>query len=749
MTEPSSPATWSEEELAQTLIGLSDGDQVSQVLGDPLRPIPTSVIRRLKDHVSQLVCADIPRAIKLAEITQAAAAACHEPVGAALAHHAHAQALHCAGRYTEARRAYEQAEMIYAQSGQVVEAARVTRAKLDVLMYLGEYDAALTSAEQARAVFQAFDQPILLAQLETNVGNIYHRLDRYHEALTFYDRARALFAAHQDRKGEAINNFNAANQYSALNEFDRACALYEEARRGFEQLSMPVGVNNVEYSLAWLYFQRGKFQESLKLFDRARARGRQLGDVVMEALCTLDVAEVYLQLNQYQEAHQSAQTAVEQFTRLGMAYETAKARMYLGLCDMHLKDLAGAEQQLQQAREGFIAEKNQVLAALTALYLGGVCAARGQQERAIELCLEARELFIEQHLPVKAAAAELQLARLKLSQNETQTADAWCRSALHRIGETEAPWLQFQCLHLLGNLMEQTGQTQQASQYYVKAIEYLEAMRSSICVDEFKSTFLRDKLRVYEDLIQLCLRAGTPEKIDEAFAYAQAAKSRSLVELLSGERNIASKTHEPSTEQLYQEWNRLREELDYYYSRVNQFDNRTRERPSWLGAQLQNEVHQREQQLARLARQLSLADAEYASLHAAPRINIDQIQRDLADDEVFVEYLVINDHVQAFVVSPASACVFHDLATASGTASVVQWLRFNWDQFRLSEQCPQAYPPSLHALSNQYLQSLYRSLVQPLESALDGKRLIIAPHGLLHYVPFHALHDGAQYLVDR
>jgi CHAT domain-containing protein len=32
---------------------------------------------------------------------------------------------------------------------------------------------------------------------------------------------------------------------------------------------------------------------------------------------------------------------------------------------------------------------------------------------------------------------------------------------------------------------------------------------------------------------------------------------------------------------------------------------------------------------------------------------------------------------------------------------------------------------------------------------LKGRRLVIVPHGALHYVPFHALYDGEQYVTDR
>jgi CHAT domain-containing protein len=44
---------------------------------------------------------------------------------------------------------------------------------------------------------------------------------------------------------------------------------------------------------------------------------------------------------------------------------------------------------------------------------------------------------------------------------------------------------------------------------------------------------------------------------------------------------------------------------------------------------------------------------------------------------------------------------------------------------------------------------LYKRLFQPIESVLGKRSLIIVPHGVLHYLPMNALHDGRSYLIDR
>jgi CHAT domain-containing protein len=44
---------------------------------------------------------------------------------------------------------------------------------------------------------------------------------------------------------------------------------------------------------------------------------------------------------------------------------------------------------------------------------------------------------------------------------------------------------------------------------------------------------------------------------------------------------------------------------------------------------------------------------------------------------------------------------------------------------------------------------LYKRLFQPIESVLSKRSLVIVPHGVLHYLPMNALHDGRIYLIDR
>jgi CHAT domain-containing protein len=39
--------------------------------------------------------------------------------------------------------------------------------------------------------------------------------------------------------------------------------------------------------------------------------------------------------------------------------------------------------------------------------------------------------------------------------------------------------------------------------------------------------------------------------------------------------------------------------------------------------------------------------------------------------------------------------------------------------------------------------------MKPIENRIGARRLVVVPHRVLHYVPFHALYDGIRYLIER
>jgi CHAT domain-containing protein len=657
-------------------------------------------------------------------------------------------ALGCLGRYSHALRQYQRAEQIYSQQGEILEAARIGRAELSVLIYLGRYKEALDIAARVQSVFERTHQTKLLAELKANLGGLYHHLDRYHESLELYKHAKKLLHGREDSLPLAHVNTNLAIVYSCLGDYERSFRLFEQARELYQMLSMPLLGVQTEYNLAYLELLRGKFDEAMRLFTKVKSEALDLGETSIHALCDLDLAELYLQLNAYVDVVESTQTAAQNFAELKMNYEQAKATMFGGIAKMQLGDLDSSALELRQAKRVFQREGNQVYSALCNLYLADVHRRKGDAAQGYLLADEAYQLFRRSRLDIKAAYAQLQMAQMKAEMGNLKRARQLVERSLRKIKDLEAPWLEYQCHSLLGHLAEEFGDEVAAYQQYDQAIKLIESLRSRIRVDEMKASFLSDKLKVYEGMVGLCLRDGSRERLEEAFTYVEAAKSRALLDLLGAALKVKTEGRRPLDRKLYQRWKKLREELDWYYSTFNQLQQRSGPTQRDLALQIQGEIRLRESELNRLLRTVQLEHNDQASLHLNPQVVLSDLTDYLSDDEAILEYYVAGGEIKAFVLDRDGLRLIRDLPSEEQVLPLLRKLRFHLDKHVFNGEYVRHRSQALEVCTKEYLKALHSELIAPLGSLAERKKLILVPHGFLHYVPFHALYDGRRYLVE-
>ncbi len=67
-----------------------------------------------------------------------------------------------------------------------------------------------------------------------------------------------------------------------------------------------------------------------------------------------------------------------------------------------------------------------------------------------------------------------------------------------------------------------------------KAVDDLERLRGAVAQDAMRASFLRNKTAAYEDLLRLHLEGEGQENLRQALRVAERAKSRALVDLISG-----------------------------------------------------------------------------------------------------------------------------------------------------------------------------------------------------------------------
>jgi CHAT domain-containing protein len=126
-----------------------------------------------------------------------------------------------------------------------------------------------------------------------------------------------------------------------------------------------------------------------------------------------------------------------------------------------------------------------------------------------------------------------------------------------------------------------------------------------------------------------------------------------------------------------------------------------------------------------------------------------ELQNSLGSDETAIEYFTTADEISAFVVTRDSIDVVRGLASKREMEGTLAALRFQIEKFNYGAAYVDGFFEQLNQAANQYLGLLYRDLFSGIEGRLRHHRLIVIPHGALHYVPFHSLLNRSGYLVDQ
>jgi CHAT domain-containing protein len=615
------------------------------------------------------------------------------------------------------------------------------------LILLGEYDRAFALSERAREIFVRLGEERRLASLENNVGNIFHRQDRFDEALIHYERAYKQLSQVQDWERLAITLSNMAMCLISLNDFPKALDCYQRAREFCVRYGFPLLRDQADYNIAYLYYFRGEYSRSIQMLKSARDACEKSGDAYHFALCHLDLSEIYLELNLSEEARQMAHEGNLQFQKLGLGYEAAKTlaneAIALGQQRMSVRSL----EIFAVARAQFVREKNSVWPWLIDLYAALVLFNEGRFFESRRLCAKAVKFFDSSVLPGKAVLGHLLLARLALRTGEIATAKRESDDALLRLRSLESPVLRYQAYFLRGKIQEAAGDADNAYAAYQEARQALETLRSSLHAEELKINFMKNRLEVYERLVELCLSdANDPEAAEEAIGYVESAKSRSLTELIFQSGSPLPGGHGGHSD-LVRRIQELREELNWYYHRIESEQLRPEERSPERIARLQARLKERENEFLRALREIPESGSESGGLQTPSCVPLRDIRANLSPGTVLIEYFSIGDRLIAAVVTPEGVEVV-PVTLMSRVGAALRLLRLQFSKFNLGREYTDTFQDALLRSSTVHLQELHAELLAPLRNYLHADHVVIVPHGVLHYLPFHALHDGKRYLID-
>src|SRR5262249_48674437 len=129
---------------------------------------------------------------------------------------------------------------------------------------------------------------------------------------------------------------------------------------------------------------------------------------------------------------------------------------------------------------------------------------------------------------------------------------------------------------------------------------------------------------------------------------------------------------------------------------------------------------------------------EQASLMTVEPVTVPEIQQRLPDGTTLLEYFVDDEDVVVWVVDRRRTAVVRIPGDQQSLATRIRELRS-----AIAKRAPLAGVRS-------QAEALYDRLLGPAREQIAGDRLLIVPHGVLHYLPFAALRSPAhRWLVEE
>ena len=642
----------------------------------------------------------------------------------------------------------DEAERRFISVGKIQTAAATQVSKLIALSMLGHYQEAIECGLRAREVFLAYHDFQAAGKIEHNIGNLHFRRDRYREAEKFQTAARDRFAALDDQKQLATVNNCLANTYALLHKFKSAEELFEQALTQAEASAQPVTLAGIEGNIGLFALLQGRYDRALDYLERSRQRYTSLGLTIQAVLAEHEIGDAYLEMNLAAEALEIYERVIPMFAQHGMRAEQARAQAYGGRALILLGRTKEAQRWLEQAQRLYAAEENAVGAALVALIHAQLLYRDGKFEGARMMASQAEPALLTSGSWQRLLLARWLRAEADRALGNLRPARDLLEQTLQQTEAHKQPQIAERCFSSLGAVAIGEGNLKLAEANFKKAIELTEELRAPIPGEEFRTAFFASRMSPYHELVKLCLIDGDQRAV-EALSFVERAKSRALADALAGRITLSNEPRDDFEAHLQVQAAKLREELNYLYNQMHRSVRGTVQIHE-SDSHLDRELLERERKLQDISRQLQHRKAGgQKPRREEDYFSVTQLQAALGADRALVEYTTVDDKLVAFVVTDQGVEIVRDLGSESEIVAEIERCRFQIDTLRYGSERVRSHLPALAERTQRHLRSLYERLLQPIESKIGERHLVIVPHGTLHYLPFQALHDGNSYLIER
>lgn len=688
-------------------------------------------------------------------------------------------------------REYTQAQLYWHLASDSRREAEILKRLGNTHSILSNYQLAIDSYNKALQISRNLPDQQMEVDILNQISNAYLEMANVKQALPYCRQAQEISdrIGYQRGAAESLNYIGLVNSISG--DVLRAQENFNQALAVWPQVNYDEGLAYTLLNLGYLHGNLGNMQLSMDFYNRALAVSQTINDRQKQALTLTAMGGVYALQGETQKALNLHNQALTLFRAIGNRSGEAATLNGIGYLYDDLGIKSKALKSYTMALQLYQSLDNLNYAAITLGYIGRVYFALGEKEKALE--------FYRRKLDTSRAVQDRRMESYTLkdignvlsSTKEKDKALDYYQQALVLSRDVMDRRGGAYIINSIGSLSEQLGNKPQALDYYQqalplmqavadrrgevitlfnlarterdlgqlpaarvhieKSLDLIEYLRTKVANPSLRISYLETVYQHYEFYVDLLMRM---HRQDPSAGYAilaleanEHARARTLLENLIEARTDIRQGVDP---ELLTEEGRIRQQLNQKAEQQTRLlsGKSTPEQ----AAEIKKEVELLLAQYEEVESRVRDKSPRYAALTQPLQLKLPDIQKELDQETVLLEYSLGEERSYGWVVTATSAKSFElpgrseieasarELYQLLATYNARKKNESQAEQETRLKQFVAAYPAAAARLSG--------ILLDPVASHLERKRLVIVADGILQYIPFTALPEPGQEKLD-
>lgn len=480
------------------------------------------------------------------------------------------------------------------------------------------------------------------------------------------------------------------------------------------------------------YLKEDNFSKALYHLERALRIARDLGEIRDEADCLNNIGTMYISLGDYDKALDCFNKIIKINNKINDIYSLSLAMNNIGeifrnrgLLFENKNDLFSSLEYYFQCLS-LVKQEDRKTEVQVLNNIGIVYISLGDNDNAIKYFNEAynKAKIINDTEALGMIFINMGYSYFKLKKYEKARNNF--EFGVDLAIKTKSNQILWEAYFRLGQCYEKLGNNPQAVSYYKSAIDVIDYVRRNIALDTQKAGFARDKLRVYECLIDLLSRLKATESTGrydkDIFFTIERAKARAFLESLGGASVDIQMQIRP---ELRKRENEISNKISAMMTEISGSNITQHEREVLL-----DRLNEAEEEYLNLMSQMRVESPEIFGL-VSPRVRgTEEVQRRILDEKTaLVEYFLGEDRSYGLLMTKDTFFLKVLPSRQEIESSLKAYLK-------LLSTPPEGKFKGI--LAAKRISKEYFSFVE--EQISDSiQRLIIIPDGIFHCLPFETL----------